>query len=157
MNTYTVSFFGHRDFCEHHKCEEKLEEIIRSAISSHKYVNFLVGRNGKFDIFVSSVIKRIKKEREEDYFINLTLVLPYITSEFKNNEDYFEKYYDNIEICPASELAHFKSAITLRNRKMIDRSNLVVCFVSKQTGGAASATKYAQSTGKTVINLFKVF
>ncbi len=86
MNTYTVSFFGHRDFCEHHKCEEKLEEIIRSAISSHKYVNFLV--------------------------------LPYITSEFKNNEDYFEKYYDNIEICPASELAHFKSAITLRNRKV---------------------------------------
>lgn len=63
MNTYTVSFFGHRDFCEHHKCEEKLEEIIHSAISSHKYVNFLVGRNGEFDIFVSSVIKRIKKTR----------------------------------------------------------------------------------------------
>lgn len=154
MNTYTISFFGHRDFCEHHKCEEKLEEIIRSAISSHNYVNFLVGRNGEFDIFASSVIKRIKKEREENYFINLTLVLPYMTSEFKNNAEYFEKYYDTIEICSVSQFAHFKSAITLRNREMVDRSDMVVCFVKHPGGGAAATLHYAKSIGKNIINLF---
>ncbi len=153
MDTFTVTFFGHRDFCEHSKYEEKLEEIIRSVLSSHTYINLLIGRNGEFDTFATSVIKRILKEREDDFYTCLTLVLPYPTAEYKNSAEYFEEYYDSIEICHSSRTSHFKSAITIRNHEMIDRSDLVIFYSKESSGGTASALKYARKQNKQVINL----
>ena len=62
MNTFTVSFFGHRDFAEHYLYEDKLIEIIKDLIRTKEYVNFIVGRNGEFDIFATSCVRRAKQE-----------------------------------------------------------------------------------------------
>lgn len=40
----------------------------------------------------------------------LVLVLPYLKAEYLNNVEYFEEYYDEIEICQVSAKAHFKGA-----------------------------------------------
>jgi len=61
MEIYTVSFFGHRYIDSFYKIEEKLEEIIRTLIREHEYVDFLVGRDGDFDQIVASTIKRVKR------------------------------------------------------------------------------------------------
>lgn len=42
MNTFTVSFFGHRDFAEHYFYEDKLIEIIKDLIRTKDYVDFIV-------------------------------------------------------------------------------------------------------------------
>lgn len=91
-------------------------------------VEFLVGRNGDFDLMTASVVRRLKKElNAENVF--LTLVLPYETAELRNNTEAFENYYDSIEISEASADKSFKYAITARNRDMIDRSDMVVVYV----------------------------
>ena len=51
------------------------------------------------------------------------------------------------------EKAHYKAAISLRNRWMIKKSDCVVVNVQKNTGGAYAAMKYARECGKKVINL----
>jgi 6-phosphofructokinase len=66
----------------------------------------------------------------------LRLVLPYPTAEFENNEDSFYNYYDEIEICDESTKAHFKGAMQIRNRSMVDRADLVVCYIERKEGGA---------------------
>lgn len=49
LNTFRVSFFGHRDFYEHKKCENVLKEILEEILENKEYVEFFVGRNGEFD------------------------------------------------------------------------------------------------------------
>lgn len=74
-------------------------------------------------------------------------------AEYENNQDFFNSYYDEIEVCAESIAAYFKSVIQIRNRSMIDRSDLLVCYVSRKTGGAYSTMKYAQKQEKRIMNL----
>ena len=41
----------------------------------------------------------------------------------------------------------------ITNRSMVDRSDLVVCYVEHQSGGAFQTKAYAEKSGKAVINL----
>lgn len=152
MEFYTVAFFGHRDFYAHHSCEKKLIPILKDLINTKEYVDFLVGRNGEFDIFASSCIKRAKNELW-DCNSSLILVLPYPTAEFRNSEEYFVEYYDEIEICEKSAMAHYKSAMQIRNREMVDRADLIICYIERKKGGAFQSIQYAEKQGKTIINL----
>ncbi len=51
--------------------------------------------------------------------------------------------------------AHPKSAITLKNRWMIEQSDLVIVYVERDKGGAYAAMKYAENLDKKRINLYK--
>lgn len=152
LNVYTVSFFGHRYIDRFRLIEDRLEELIIKLLREHEYVDFLVGRNGDFDQLVSSTIRRVKREFRDDNCTHI-LVLPYNAAEFQNNEDSFAGYYDEIEICPESHAAHFKAAMQIRNRSMVDRSDLVVCYVEHNFGGAYQTMMYALKQEKEVINL----
>ena len=95
MEVFTVSFFGHRQSDYLLFAEKALEKIIRDFICSKEYVEFLVGRNGEFDLLVASVIRKCKRELRDDNS-SLVLVLPYVTAEYKSNAESFQSYYDEI-------------------------------------------------------------
>ena len=151
---YTVSLFGHRIIENYITVESKLYELLRIIMqNSSREIEFLVGRNGDFDLMASSVIRKLKKETGKDN-VFLTLVLPYQTAELRDNTEAFESYYDSIEICEASADCNFKYAIVARNRDMIDRSDLVVVYVKNESGGAYQTLKYAEKNQKRIINLY---
>ena len=152
MNTYTVSFFGHRMIDNALKIESRLEQLIQALLREHEYVEFLVGRDGEFDQLVSSAIRRCKREYRSDNSAHIW-VLPYITAEFRDNEESFRDYYDEIEICEAAAGSHYKNAHQIRNRAMVDRSDLVVFCIQNESGGAWQTMKYAKKQGKPCINL----
>ncbi len=152
LNVYTVSFFGHRQIENASAIEERLDEIIRPLLLGKEYVEFLVGRDGEFDQLVASTIKRLKRAVGGDNSA-LVWVLPYPTAEYRDCEADYAAYYDEIEVCPESAAAHFKSAFQLRNRWMVDRSDLVVCCVECPSGGAFQTLRYAKRHGKSIINI----
>ncbi len=148
----TVAFFGHRYIDDFFRTESKLQDHITELICDNEYVEFLVGRNGDFDQMVSSTVLRCKRNIRDDNSA-LVLVLPYSTSEFKNNEDSFYQYYDEIEICEDAAKSHFKNAIQVRNRSMVDRADMIICYVKRNEGGAYQTIQYAKRMGKVIINL----
>ena len=152
MRIYSVAFFGHRYVDNIIKVENLLEEQIRKLIDENEYVDFLVGRNGDFDQCVSSSVLRVRKNHRDDNSF-LVLVLPYPTAEYLNNENYFHDYYTDIEISHAASMAHPKSAIQIRNREMVDRADLIICYIEHEEGGAWQTVEYAMKQGKAVINL----
>lgn len=152
LDIYTVAFFGHRYIDDMFKVEELLEEQIRKLINEKEYVDFLVGRNGDFDQCVSSTVLRVRKNVRDDNSA-LVLVLPYPTAEYLNNEVYFHDYYTDVDIAHAASKAHPKAAIQTRNREMVDRADLVICFVEKNFGGAYKTIEYAKKQNKTIINI----
>ena len=141
MDTYTVTFFGHRELSDALAIEERLKPI-------------LVGRDGEFDQLVSSAVREAA-EKYGSGNTSLVLVLPYERAEYRDNIDSFLVYYDEVEICPESANAHFKAAIGIRNRVMVDRADLVICVVERESGGAYTAIKYAEKQGKRVVNLME--
>ena len=152
MNTYTVSFFGHRMIDNALEIENRLEQLIRTLLREHEYVEFLVGRDGEFDQLVSSAVRRCKREYRSDNSAHIW-VLPYIRAEFQDDEGSFRDYYDEIEICEAAAGCYYKNAHQTRNRAMVDRSDLVAFCIQHASGGAWQTMKYAKKQGKPCINL----
>ncbi len=152
MNIYTVSFFGHRQLSEPLAVERRLEKIVRTLLLKKEYVEFLVGRDGEFDLLAASVVRRCKRAVRSDNSA-LIWVMPYVTAEYRKNEESFLRYYDEIEVCAASAEKHFKAAYQTRNQSMVDRSDFGIFCVERSTGGAYQALQYAQQGKLSVINL----
>ena len=149
-----MSFFGHRKVDDFQHAEYLVNQIIESILSTYNHVEFLVGRDGDFDQIVSSAIHCYKRLRRNDNCA-LVWVMPYITASFKNNEDSFRAYYDEIEVCDDSSLGHFKKAFQIRNQQMVDRSDLIVFYVNHRSGGAYQTMRYADRNDKRYINIFE--
>ncbi len=152
LNTYTVAFFGHRQIEELLKVENLLEAEIRKLIDEKEFVEFIVGSNGNFDRCVSSTVLRTRKKHRDDNSA-LVLVLPYPTKEYLNNKELFHSYYTDVEISYNASRAYPKSAIQTRNREMVDKADLVICYIKEKHGGGWQSVKYAIKQGKNVINL----
>ena len=152
LDVFTVAFFGHREFEQFHDIGNALEKLISELLLKHEYVEFLVGRNGNFDQMVSSTVREVRN-RLGCRNCSLTLGLPYMTAEFRDNEESFLSYYDEVEICQAASNAHFKAAMQTRNREMVDRADLVVFCVDHASGGAYQTLEYAKASQIPYINI----
>lgn len=152
MDIYTVSFFGHREIERASQIEKRLDKFLHELITQKQYVEFLIGRDGEFDLLAASVIRRAVQSYGYGN-TSLILVLPYMKAEYRDNEQSYLSYYDEVEICSESSNAHYKAAIQVRNRSMVDRSDLVVCCIQHNSGGAYKAVQYAFKQGKLVRNL----
>ena len=148
MNLFTVSLFGHREICDLRLLEKRLSPIIEELILTKKYVSFMIGRNGEFDEYAASVIKRAQKKFGKENN-DIILILPYRVS----NINHYAEYYDSIIIPEALHKIHYKRAITEQNRWMIKNSDLSIFYVKRKSGGANTAMKYAEISGKQIINL----
>lgn len=153
FDIYTVAFIGHRYIDNISLIEKKIEELVRNIISDKSYVEFLVGNDGEFDQIVSSTVLRVKRK---NFCADSSLIwiMPYETAKYRNNEKNFKNYYDEIELCDESASAYFKNAIMIRNRYMVDRADILVCYVEQKKGGAYQTMKYAKSIGKNIINIY---
>lgn len=152
MDVFTVSFFGHRVIEDPLRIERQIEMLIRKLLKEKEYVEFLVGQDGEFDQIVSSTVRRCKRTIRDDNSAHVW-VLPYPTADFRDNEEAFREYYDEIEICGTSAGGYFKGAHQTRNREMVSRSDLVVFCIQRDSGGAWQTMKYAKKQGKTCINI----
>lgn len=148
MKFFTVSFFGHRELYDIRKLDEFLTPILKKILQTMDYTTFLIGRNGEFDEYVASLIKRTRNELKI-HNSELTLVLPYSVKDI----EYYEEYYDGIVVPAELHGAHPKSAITLKNRWMVERSDLVIVNVERENGGAYNAMQHAIKMRKRVINI----
>ena len=152
LNIFTVSFFGHRSIERASEIDNRLEKLLHDLITQKEYVEFLIGRDGEFDLLASAAIKRAVREYGYGN-THFTLVLPYMKAEYRDNEKEYLDYYDEVEVCAESADVHPKAAIQIRNRNMVDRSDLVVCCIQHKSGGAYKTMQYAEKQDKHIINL----
>lgn len=152
LSVYMVCFFGHRYIESSSEIERRLDKLLYDLITQKEYVEFLIGRDGDFDLLASAAIKRAVREYGYGN-THFTLVLPYMKAEYRDNEKEYLDYYDEVEVCAESADAHPKAAIQIRNRNMVDRSDLVVCCIQHKSGGAYKTIQYAEKQGKRIINL----
>ena len=125
-----------------------LSRVIEELIRSKSYVSFLIGRQGEFDEYAASVIKSVRKGLGTESS-DISLVLPYVVADI----EFYEKYYDDIIIPDGVEKMYPKQAIRFKNRWMIEKSDLVIVNVERESGGAYDALQYARKLNKSTVNL----
>lgn len=152
FSVYTVCFFGHRQLDDFSLIEHKVETLIVRLLNEHEYVEFLVGREGEFDQLVTSAILRCRN-RLDTANCSVTWVMPYLKADYVKNSESYDNYYDSIEVCEQSAKAHPKSAIQIRNKAMVDRSNLCVFCITHRSGGAYQTLRYAEKAAANIINI----
>ncbi len=59
MEIYSVAFIGHREIENYREVEDAIMVKLSDLLREKEFVEFQFGRNGEFDIFVASCIKRL--------------------------------------------------------------------------------------------------
>lgn len=142
--------FGHREIFEN--IEDRLNIAISDAITNGCTV-FYTGAMGKFDDMFSLSVRTHKKQFPN---IKLICVKPYMTKEINECGEYLYSLYDDIIIPTELADVHYKSVIKMRNRLLIDYSDVIISYVIRNYGGACDALKYAEKNKKQVIKLNRV-
>ena len=136
------TFFGHKD------TPKEIEPTLRSTLIDlieNKNVNvFYVGNNGNFD----TMVRHQLEDLSQTYPITYSVVLAYLPTE-KNKYDNLTNtiYPEGLETVPK------RFAIPWRNKWMIQQSDVVVTYVTRNFGGAAQFKALAERLNKHIINL----
>ncbi|MEE3427944.1 MAG: hypothetical protein VZQ55_03080 [Ruminococcus sp.] len=97
--------------------------------------------------------RAVRKAKKTNPNIKLICVKPYMTKELNDNKEYYKSMYDDVIIPTELIGIHYKSAITARNRWIVDNSDIVIVYTIRAYGGAYTAINYAKKKNKLVIKL----
>lgn len=139
------SLFGHRDCSD--SIHETLHRVIEKVIIENNVDCFYVGNQGKFDSIAMSVLIKLKEKYPH---IHCYVVLAYL----KTYSDDFYLKHSLDGIYPAEVLmAPNDMAIPARNKWMARQADYVLCYITREKGGAASSVRYAKNLNKKIINI----
>ena len=94
--------------------------------------------------------------REVDHFRDVEKQMELLLFKLIEGKDYVDFLVGrngDFDQIAASTGSHPKAAYQIRNRSMVDRSDLVIFYVTHNSGGAYQTMQYAKSIGKTIINI----
>lgn len=147
-----IGFIGHRMIC----CD--LIQSVRLAIEEQILMGnktFILGNHGEFDEMVLKVLREMRKKYND---INVQVVITSFSQLLRRggNSEKEELYKYEETIMFEVEDVHFKRRISTSNKFMIDKLDILICYVdeSRTRSGAKAALKYAVDKGVEIINLY---
>ena len=155
MQYTSCCFTGHRNIpqTEYETIEKRLEREVTDLITqgvTHFYAGGALG----FDTMAAKTVLKLRKTIFPG--IKLILVLPCIEQADRWSEDNRKTY--NIIRIQADEViytswANHSGCMRKRNRKLVEESDVCVCYLTKPKGGTVYTIKYAEKRGLKIINL----
>lgn len=146
MEYKTCSFFGHRDILTNINSE--LFTHIEYVIETLGVNEFYVGGYGQFDALAKDCISELKAKYPD---IKLFLALAYMPTK----DTYIDKTYDGSVFFDGLETGPKRFAITKRNKIMARESDVIICYIRQNHGGAYTAVNYAKNQGELIFNCLK--
>ena len=161
--------FGHRVMLM--DVEKPLREVLERLVEERGVSLFYTGGMGEFDELFARTVRSMKRDCPS---LRLVLVMPYLTQKIAIGKSHpgaayggqiaratfdgpgrgwHEALYDEILIPAELDGVHPKAAIGLRNRWMVDHSDIVIAALHRDFGGAADAVRYAESAKKEIIRM----
>ena len=153
----TIAFFGHREIFNKGEIKERIINTLKEVIPLG-FSTLLIGCHGDFDSISLSACLNYRKNYDNTLNINVVLTNLYLLNRDKCGYSKLDFYKDRKceTVVYDIEEVHFKKSITFSNKRMVDNSDLVICYVDMQSykSGAKTAINYAIKQNKKIINLF---
>ena len=135
-----VTFFGHRDTPK--ETEPALRLTLIDLIENKNTTLFYVGNHGNFDAMVRRQLEDLSKTYPIKYYV--------VLASMPNKNDIPDEHSilpEGIETVPR------RFAINYRNKWMLNKSDIVVTYVTRNFGGAWEFKRLAERHEKEMINL----
>ena len=154
MREISCCFTGHRKIPAF--WESDLRTILLFTIDNlylRGIRRFYTGGAKGFDCLAAEAVLSYRESRHD---IALVVVVPHKNQSSGWDEAdilRYERINENADevICLAER--YFRGCMQNRNRYMVDRSSVCVCFLTEREGGTAYTVKYAQKRGLEIRNL----
>lgn len=138
----TAVFIGHSD--TYGLSEEKLRKSIIYYINCG-VTQFFNGGQGGFDRLCAKTVFELKNYYP---YIKNSLIIPY-----PNFKIFEKKYFDEIIFPDNLEKHYYKYAIPERNKYMVDKSEVAICFINHGWGNAVKTFEFALKKNLETVNL----
>lgn len=138
-----ITFCGHADFIRTDDIKIKMMNILKTQIGDGSAEIFL-GGYGAFDFFAYECCKKYKNTHPN---VKLVFITPYLNRVKENPENYDEVVYPPLENVP------YRLAILKRNRWMVEKADIIIAYVERESGGAYQSLKHAEKHHKCIINI----
>ena len=155
QRTETVCFTGHRNIPSEESAyvERSVAEAVRKAYEDG-FRTFLCGGARGFDTIAAETVLRFRLMHPD---VQLIIAVPCASQADKwpaaEKRRYSSVLADADEVITLSE-NYYSGCMQTRNRYMVDRADLLICYVEKESGGAYQTMQYAIKAGKKVINIY---
>lgn len=152
-------FTGHRTILKKHLpflCD-RLEDIIEQMIVEYGVTTFLAGGAVGFDMLAEESVIKAKGRHPE---IHLHLGLPCKDQAEGFTDQQKQKYQQLLESADSIRYVrpYFqRGCMHDRNRYLVDHSKFCISYQTRNSGGTAYTTTYAQHNDRIVINLADEF
>ncbi len=133
-------FAGHNsDYNE--KTRTDLYKECEKIITKNNCNEFWVGNYGGFDKLAAAVIRDLKKLYP---FIQLNLILPYLTKEINDYPRYYYEKYDSLIMADIPLNTPHQYKIIKATQYMVKKSDFLICYIKYSFGGAIKTYEYAK-------------
>ena len=132
-----------------------LEKAIDKAIASG-YVTFITGMALGTDIWAAEIVLDRKKTNK---VIHLICALPHPNFESRRSlaeRKRFNKIIKSADLVKEINNHYFTGCYQVRNKWMVDRSNIVIAVFNGQAGGTKNTIDYANKMGVDVVNALDI-
>lgn len=132
---------------------ERLQSEIERLYTGSAITIFYAGGATGFDVLASEAVIERRTVHPD---MRLIVVMPHREQAKRWSADQ-QARYEHIKssadevICLAAH--YYRGCMQCRNRYMVDRSSICICYLTQATGGTAYTVKYARNCGLPVINL----
>ena len=151
---YSCCFSGHR-YMSHLELEKASENIslMFPILAKKKIYRFYSGGALGFDLAAAATVINYKKIYPEFQLI-LALPCENHTRDWSLPDiSLFNKIMERADSTVYVSDKYARGCMQKRNRYMVDRSSICICWLSKQSGGTFNTAVYARKNGIDVINL----
>ena len=148
-------FTGHREIPidDMGGIREHLKREIERLYTENRVTVFYAGGATGFDALASEAVIECRAVHPA---IRLVIVMPHKeqaslwSAEKKEQHEHIKSSADEV-ICLAEH--YCRGCMQRRNRYMVDRSSVCICYLAQDTGGTAYTVRYARKQGLSIINL----
>ena len=148
MKGVSCALTGHRNLPAHFNRRilfDELEQLIKNG-----YTTFFCGMAEGFDLVALSLLVELK----ENYPLYIEACVPFKGQEKNFSAEYRTMYRELIKSCDRVTVlfdGYKNGCFLVRDRYMVDCSDLVFAYCTKSSGGTAYTVNYAKDTSKEVI------
>ena len=147
----TCAFSGHRNLIDGDLDISLLDRVVLNLIKNGT-TEFLCGMAIGFDLTAAESVISFKK----DYDIKLTACIPCATHSERISVRSKQRYERILNCCDEVITLsddYYKGCMLVRDRYMVDNSDVLVCYLRRKSGGTFYTVNYAKKSGKKIIEL----
>lgn len=148
-----MCFSGHRELAQREQMLSGRLDLLLEQLYERGYRRFFNGAALGFDQLAAEQVLQLKQRHQD---VKLIMAVPCETQGSRWEEGQIRHYETLLAHADETRVLarhYYNGCMNVRNRHMVYRSSLCVCFLDKPKGGTMSTVAYAVSSGLDVINL----